>query len=277
MLLRLFERPSRRERVTAQYDSADTAADYARGYDSARAEGRFFRSRLRLVKDVLASCPGGDLLDAGCGPGVMARALLESRPDDFRITVLDQSLAMVTHCASYVSTVGKVFPAVGELERTPFADGSFDVVLLMGVLEYTDIPLAIRHVSRIVRPGGLVIVTMLNPRSAYRLTQWFLYWPLVRVLGAIEKSLGVPAERRHGASVSGIRAIPRPKLQRLLRQADLQPVDVVYFDVTPTVPPLDRLPVMVRMAERTPHGRTVTRGWRRWMGTAYLVAARRNK
>ncbi len=268
--------PSRKARVIAQYGSSDDAAGYARANQGSRPEGRFFRSRLQLVKNVLASCPGGNLLDAGCGPGVMVHALLESRPHDFRISVLDQSPAMVEYCVARARDIGEIYPTVGRLEAMPFADATFDVILVMGALEYTDAWRAIREISRVVRRDGLVIVTMLNPLSPYRLTEWLLFWPLKRLVGAIEKACGVPAERRHGARLSGIQAYPVSILRHLMRQTGLQPFDTLYFDVTPTVPPLDRLPPMMRRAERTPHERTVTRGWRRCMATAYLIAARRS-
>ena len=265
---------SRKDRVIAQYGNSQAAIDYARAYEGSRPEGRFFSSRLQLVKNILASCPGGDLLDAGCGPGVMVHALLESRPQQFRITVLDQSPAMVEHCVIKVHGLGKINPAVGRLEAMPFADVTFDVTLVMGALEYTNARLAIREISRVTRRGGLVIVTMLNPLSPYRLTDWLLLSPVIRLLGAIEKLCGVPAERRHGRRLSGIHAYPVFILRRLMRQAGLQPADIVYFDVTPTIPPFDRLPRSRRRAAQTPHERTVTRGWRRCMATAYLIAAR---
>jgi ubiquinone/menaquinone biosynthesis C-methylase UbiE len=267
---------SRKERVMAQYGNSQAAADYWRANEGARPEARFFRSRLQLVNNILASYPGGDLLDAGCGPGIMVRALLDSRPHDFRITVLDQSRAMVEYCVKRARDIGDIYPTVGQLEAMPFADVTFDVILVMGALEYTDARLAIHEISRVTRPGGLVIVTMLNPLSPYRLTEWFLFWPLLRLVGTIEKIFRVPAERRHGARFSGIHAYPVSILRRLMRQTGLQPVHTFYFDVTPVIPPFDRLPKMIRRTERAPHERTVTCGWRRWMGTAYLIAAKRS-
>lgn len=80
---------TRRERVIAQYDSADAAAACVRASNGRRPDGRFRQSRERLVQGILAGHPGGDLLDVGCGPGAMDRALLTSRPTDFRIAVLD--------------------------------------------------------------------------------------------------------------------------------------------------------------------------------------------
>ncbi len=217
------------------------------------------------------------MLDAGCGPGVMTRALLTSSPASFRITVLDQSIAMTKYCVASTGDLGQVGPATGELEALPFLDSSFDVVLVLGSLEYANAGLAVREISRVVRPGGIVIVTMLNPMSPYRITEWFVYWPSLRILAMIERLLGRPLDRRHGARRTGIRGIPAGWLKRMLARVDLAPVDLVHFDVTPHLPPFDRLPALARRAERIPHDRTVTRGWRRWMGTGYLVVARRGR
>jgi SAM-dependent methyltransferase len=276
LMSKRLARESRKESVRAQYHGAAAAAEYARAHDSSQPSARAFRSRLWLVQHLLTACPGGDLLDAGCGPGVLVHALLTSRPHDFRITALDQSPAMVEYCLASVRDAGVVGPAVGQLEALPFADAAFDVTLVMGALEYTDARVAISEISRVTRPGGLVVVTMLNPLSLYRVAEWFIYWPARRVLGAIERSFGVPASRRHGARATGIRAFPAGKLRRLMTQAGLRPIDLIYYDLRLVVPPFDRHPFIVRNAERTAAERTVTRGWRRWMGTGYLLAARRS-
>jgi len=274
VMLQAVERRSRSETVAAQYEGARAAADYARAYRGSGSQGRYFRSRLQLIQDVLAACPGGSLLDAGCGPGVMVQELLKSRPNDFRITALDQSPAMVECCMAGTRELGEVGPAVGRLEAMPFADASFDVILVMGALEYADARVAVREISRVARPGGLVIVTMLNPLSPYRLAEWFLYWPLRRALGAIEGGLGVPARKRHGVPASGIRALTVRRLRWMMRQVNLQPVDLIYYDLTLLVPPLDRFPRVVRTADRVVRESAAARGRGRRLGTAYLVVAR---
>ena len=190
-----------------------------------------------LYKSILASCPGGDLLDAGCGPGVMAQALLKSRPHDFRISVLDQSPAMVEYCAASARSLGKVYPAVGQLEALPYADATFDITLAMGVLEYTNASTAVSEISRVTRPGGLAVTTMLNPLSPYRITEWIIYRPLLRALGAVEILLHVPVERRHKTGATGIHALTPRTLRRLMTKANLEPVDLVYYDLAFPIPP----------------------------------------
>jgi SAM-dependent methyltransferase len=228
------------------------------------------------VQEALRDRRGGDLLDVGCGPGMMVRQLLDMRPGDFRITASDLSPAMVEATRQRVGDTDDVQVRVASIEDLPFPDESYDVVLAMGVLEYVDVARALGELARVARPGGLVLVTMLNPASPYRLFEWVVYWPALRVLGRLERLVGARAGRRHGANRSGIRAVPVWRLRRRLRAAGLVPQDTVYYDVTPLVPPLDT--VVRRWTTqrwRSRPERTVGRGARQRLGTAYLVAARR--
>lgn len=262
---------SRDDVVAAQYNTPGAAAGYADSHEGSGPAARFFRSRINLISHTLASSPGGDLLDVGCGPGMIVRELLDSRPGDFRITVLDRSPAMVEACA--LRADNNVRALLGRVEAMPFSDASFDVVLAMGVLEYTESTAALAEIARVARPDGLVLVTMLNPMSPYRFVEWHVYWPLLRVLRAVETLLNVPPDRRHGPAETGIRANRERTLRGMMAAAGLRPVNAAYFDVTLLVPPIDRL---VRRWARGWHKRperTISRGWHKWLGTAYMVVA----
>lgn len=268
---------TRDDSVSRQYNDAAAAGGYAAAHEGWGPSARYFHSRLHAVSECLRRHPSGDLLDVGCGPGILLRRLLDTRPDDFRITALDRSPAMVRAATTRVGSEHDVNLMVGRAEALPLSDESFDIVLAMGVLEYCEAARALRELGRVARPGALVVVTMLNPHSPYRLFEWCVYWPLLRALGRVERLLGRPADRQHGAAVSGIRAIPAAKLRRMMNEADLCPVDLVYYDLTPLLPPLDRIVRRWTRQWRERPERTVGRGLRRWMGTAYLVAARRTE
>jgi 2-polyprenyl-3-methyl-5-hydroxy-6-metoxy-1,4-benzoquinol methylase len=267
---------SRSVRVAAQFDTAAASREYLQTVETPGPAGRFMRSRLRLVQTVLADCPGGDLVDIGCGPGILTRTLLRSRPGDFRITALDLSPSMIRQCVASAHGSGDVHVAVGNLERLPFKDGGFDVAIATGVLEYADVRAAVDEVARVVRPGGLVVVSMLNPKSLYRIVEWFVYWPLLRILAVIERSLGVPLEHRHGGESSGIRAVTPGKICGLLAGAGMVTVEVVHFDVTPLVPPVDRIRAFERARTSLTNADRVATGWKRWLATGYLVVASRS-
>ncbi len=261
--------------VAAQYHAPAAAEGYADLHHGSGAAARFFRSRIHLVSAALAATPGGDLLDVGCGPGMMVRELLDSRPGEFRITALDRSPAMVAACTRRTAEANDVRALVGRIEAMPLPDARFDVVLAMGVLEYTDVCAALAEIARVTRPGGLVLVTMLNPASPYRLVEWYVYWPLLRVLGTVETALGVAPQRRHAPARTGIRAYGERALRRRMLGAGLRPVDAASFDVTMLVPPIDRLLRRWGRGSQTPPERTISRGWRKRLGTAYLLVARR--
>jgi ubiquinone/menaquinone biosynthesis C-methylase UbiE len=264
---------SRDDVVAAQYNTPNAAAGYADSHEGLGPAARYFRSRINLISQTLASSPGGDLLDVGCGPGMMVRELLDSRPGDFRITVLDRSPAMVEACALRAASANNFRALVGRVEAMPFADASFDVVLVMGILEYAESTAALAEIARVVRPDGLVLMTMLNPMSPYRFVEWHVYWPLQRVLRAVETLLNVPPDRRHGPPDTGIRAYRERTLRGMIAAVGLRPVNAAYFDITLLIPPIDRLVRRWARGWQKRPEHTISRGWRKWLGTAYMIVA----
>jgi ubiquinone/menaquinone biosynthesis C-methylase UbiE len=261
--------------VGGQYAQVDDAAGYVAAHQGRGPYARYFQSRLYLVREALRACPGGRILDVGCGPGMLVRDLLDRRPGDFLITACDRSVAMIDTLARQVGDSREVEPAVARIEDMPFTDESFDAVVAAGVLEYVDISRALHEIARVTRPDGLVLTTMLNPHSPYRLFEWGVYWPALRLLGRVEHRLHVPPDRRHNAPSSGIRAVPPGRLRRMMRNAGLEPQSVIHYDLTPLVPPVDRIVRRWTPDWPTRLDKTVGSGTRRWMGTAYLITARR--
>jgi len=259
--------------AAAQYADPELVRGYAAAYESGRAT-RYFQSRLYVVDAALRPA-SGTLLDVGCGPGMLVRHLLDTRPSDFRISACDRSAAMIDAVAERAGTAD-VKLSVGRIEDMPFADADFDVAVAMGVLEYARAREGVRELARVVRPGGLAVVSMLNPVSPYRFVEWFLYWPFLRLLARIERLAGIPAGKRHTVPKSGIRAIPAPVLRRMLGAAGFETVDVVYYDVTPFVPPVDKAIRQWNQRWRKRLDKTISRGAGRWLGTGYLITARRS-
>jgi SAM-dependent methyltransferase len=264
----------RKDLVTAQFGTGEQAQEYADAHALPRPDSQHRAARIRLLHELLAQFPEGELLDAGCGPGVLARSLLISPAYSYRITLLDQSEAMIRYSVQHADG-NKMLAVVGDLESLPFADASFDVIVSTGALEYTDARSAVRQLSRVTRPGGMVLVSMLNPLSPYWISDWFLCRPAVRLLSWANRTLRIPVKHSYGESRSGIRALGPPVLSRCLRQSGLVPADVVYFGLTPLVRPLDRIAALRRWAARSSGQRLATRGVRRWMATGYVIVAQR--
>jgi ubiquinone/menaquinone biosynthesis C-methylase UbiE len=280
---RLIRRRQRQKRwVTDQFNGSTKAAEYLRSMmNGSSSQGRFFRRRCELVQEALASCAGGDILDAACGAESVAKNVFESRSNAFRVTLLDQSPEMVALCASRLRSICTVEPVVGELEALPFPAGRFDVAICVGSLDYTEKPRAISELSRVTREGGLVVATMLNPLNPTRLAEWMLWWPSQRLLGAIERMVGVPAAHRHASPRSGIRSLSSGALRRLMKRTNLEPIELIFFDLRLPVPSWRPFSLLMPKVERIVvssleerDGRP-SRALRCVLGSAYLVVARR--
>lgn len=115
------------------------------------------RHRLRetlLLKLFLGAQPGRRVLNAGAGQGSFS-ALLEAR--GFDVTSVDTSPQAVELLRRRVR--GEVLEA--DATALPFADASFDAVVLGEVLEHIrDDAAALREVVRVLRPGGSVAISV---------------------------------------------------------------------------------------------------------------------
>lgn len=98
----------------------------------------------RRLAEVIPS--GSSVLDVGCGDGCVSHLLGQLRPD-LRVRGIE---VMVRG-----QTAIPVDPYDGE--HIPFADGEFDVVMLVDVLHHTADPLAVLHEARRAARQAIVI------------------------------------------------------------------------------------------------------------------------
>jgi len=114
--------------------------------------------------------PDTNLLDAGCGTGAFARALIAEGISPARITLLDPSVAMLAHCADIPMRQVK-----GRLEALPFEDGKFDIVTCAWALEtISDLELALSELCRVVRPGGMLCLAFCAEMPTDDLAHWLM-------------------------------------------------------------------------------------------------------
>ena len=110
------------------------------------------------VVNLLRPEPRGDALDLGAGDGSLTERL---RREGFRIQAVDA----VTHDFRPIDIGIKVSNLN---DGIPFDDGSFDVVVSTEVIEHLENPwFFVRELHRVLRPGGVAVISTPNLDSVY--------------------------------------------------------------------------------------------------------------
>ena len=149
---------------------------YADGYTGHTSIAHSFNIRRQRVYELIESCPGGRVLDVGCGPGITVRHLTHQ---GFEFYGVDLSREMIRECQKKFVDIPAAHFSTGSIEKLEFPDAFFDVVLSMGVVEYLDEDLqALREMTRVLKPEGVLIVTLPNQLSPYRIWDRLFYRPV---------------------------------------------------------------------------------------------------
>jgi demethylmenaquinone methyltransferase / 2-methoxy-6-polyprenyl-1,4-benzoquinol methylase len=129
-----------------------------------------------LLVEIGAVEAGHRVLDVGCGTGGFTAAIAEC--SGAAVVGCDRSPALLEHARQSAAAEW----VLGDAERLPFADESFDRILMSLLLHQVDEPaMAVAEAFRVLRrPGALVVRTVLPADAAARVP--FRFFPtLARV------------------------------------------------------------------------------------------------
>jgi ubiquinone/menaquinone biosynthesis C-methylase UbiE len=132
--------------------------DFSGWYENQRHHGYHQVIDALEVDLSMPLCAGKDILEAGCGTGLILQELAKVAKTT---TGLDLSLGMARQAKT------KGLPVVlGSITDLPFAAESFDVVLSFKVLAHLqNIERALQEIARVTRPGGHVVLEFYNSQS----------------------------------------------------------------------------------------------------------------
>ena len=141
-------------------------------YDKGWLQRLLYTAVQERVLDELRVAHPGSILDVGCGTGIFA-SRLEQELAPGGVVGCDLSAGMLTEAAARSRRVGWVR---GDSARMPLRDGAFDAVVCTQAFHFFDHPAAWAEFHRVLAPGGLALVGMMNPRTgagSRRMTQVF--------------------------------------------------------------------------------------------------------
>jgi ubiquinone/menaquinone biosynthesis C-methylase UbiE len=176
--------------------------------------------RYLMIREVKRCRPEGTLLDAGCGPGQLARLIGRKFPH-LEVAGLDLNSDMV----AVASKNGAGPPArnvdfyLGDVLFLPCRDGCLDLVVsTLSLHHWQDPARGLEEILRALKPGGSLLLMDLR-RDCRR---WFYY-----TLALIQRfAVSAPIRRTNGAVGSMCSSYTPDELARLLHAARFDGISI---------------------------------------------------
>ncbi|HYP01799.1 MAG TPA: class I SAM-dependent methyltransferase [Pyrinomonadaceae bacterium] len=154
------------DRIARLYDLTFKFNGYGRSLE------RYFREHPVPLED------DAQILDAGCGTGLLTLAMLSTLPRPARITAIDLSTSSLRKARQAVAGVLAARPRhhrvrflQANLLSLPFASGSFDFIATSGALEYVPLREGLGELARVLKPGGYLFHLPVRPALASRMLE----------------------------------------------------------------------------------------------------------
>lgn len=180
-----------------------------------------------FLRETLKPRPGNRLLDVGCGEGLAEVAIGRLHISQVRLFGVDLVVSKVLDArrrtAAHNQRVGF---AAADACRLPFADGSFDSLYCVAVLQHIgDVPSALAEFARVVAPNGRIVAVEPDNGARYVFSS-VAAGQAAFALASRLFAADAAARRETADSAIG------PRLPGLLAEHGIEPMAVRLFPVT---------------------------------------------
>jgi ubiquinone/menaquinone biosynthesis C-methylase UbiE len=149
------------DRIARLYDLTFKFNGYGRSLE------RYFREHPIPLED-----DNAQILDAGCGTGLLTLAMLRTLTRPAQITAIDLSASSLHKARQAVAQElqrglsHRVRFLQANLLSLPFADETFDFIATSGALEYVSLRDGLGELARVLKPGGHLFHLPVRPAPA---------------------------------------------------------------------------------------------------------------
>jgi demethylmenaquinone methyltransferase/2-methoxy-6-polyprenyl-1,4-benzoquinol methylase len=203
----------------------DRIAGFYDVMNSVMTAGLHHRWRRRAV-DLAEVAPGDRVLDVATGTGDLALELARRVGPGGAVVASDFSEEMLTH-ARATARNGAAAPVTfewGNALDLPYADGEFAAVTVgFGARNFSDLDQGLREMTRVVRPGGHVVVLEITTPTRPPLSTFYRVW-FDRVVPVIGRVAGDPEAYEY--LPNSVKRFPGP--HELAARMDACGLDVRY-------------------------------------------------
>jgi arsenite methyltransferase len=134
------------------------AGDMAR-LQRAIADSHDLVVRRGIVLEALNLRPGERVLELGCGGGHYTREAARFVGSTGRVCAIDISPDQIAAAQARCAELAWVECREADIAAPPYGNAEFDVVFAVQALEYlSDLDHALRHIHRMLRPGGRLVI-----------------------------------------------------------------------------------------------------------------------
>jgi ubiquinone/menaquinone biosynthesis C-methylase UbiE len=151
---------------------------------------------IRLMFDLSGAGKDSLVLDIATGTGLIAKEFYGKVK---KVTGLDISPDMAKHAEGCMDEI--VF---GPVEKMPFPDNSFDVVVCRQGLQFAELDRAIPEIYRVLKPGGRTVLCHL---TAYNDTDRELTFAIQKLRNPARRNYLMPADIAEALEAAGFRDV----------------------------------------------------------------------
>jgi SAM-dependent methyltransferase len=177
------------------------------------------------------------VLDIGCGPGWLVRNYAKGDAKIVGIDLTERAIRLTSESLNIFDLSAKLL--VGDAERLPFAENTFDFISCNGVLHHTpDTEAGFRELFRVLKPKGRAIVSLyyrnflLGP-AIFPLTRFVLRLMGVNPSGRSKLTSSTSVEdfvSVYDGNLNPLgKAFDRQEVEILCQQFDLLNVEIHFF------------------------------------------------
>jgi len=130
---------------------------------------------------------GKKVLEIGCGPGGQIPLFAHAGARVWAFDLVPEVVDVARRGCRVSGVEDRVELSVSSVEGMSYVDEMFDVVVGFGVLHHVNIPLAVRQVHRVLKPGGVAVFS--EPLGSNRILEW------------ARKHVPYPRKEQHGTDV----------------------------------------------------------------------------
>jgi SAM-dependent methyltransferase len=179
---------------------------------------------LSLISEALEPLAGRRVLDIGCGPGFLTKALIAR---GFEVTGIDPDETTIEAARANAPSARFIAASGASL---PFEEGAFDATIFLNSLHHVpagEMAAGLREAARVTRPDGVVMV--IEPLA----------------LGSFFEAFRTIEDETE------VRGLAQAALERALADGVLVPVRSVTYDRTESFESLDHFLVRATAADRS--------------------------